>query len=334
MWSPILIFSLAIPALANLIGLSDPLRPHEFENHFAGVKRNALAVDAADRQLQRRQAPQCESQCAWTVATADCATNQCVCNVIGDTSQQDFLNCLECAETYNVTYANILIDVAEDCGYMIPTGVAPAPGPSPTTTPCDTQCAWTDADAQCSDLQCGCEVIEDAGYAAFTSCVDCAESLIPTYASLLVSIASECGLLSGGPAPAPTQTGSSVPCENQCAWTEAADTCNDLECNCEVIQDAGQAAFTSCFDCVETVNASYASLLISVSSECSITTGITSTPAEFTTSSSISVSRTTTVTVAPSQHSSGQKVVDGGIGMNYVIMTLLAAIAGLFGIIL
>lgn len=167
------------------------LHPCVTESRWGDIKRDALALEYLGHQLQRRQTSQCESQCAWTDSASSCTTSQC--NLIGNTSQQAFLNCLDCAETYNATYANDLITVTEGCGFTIPTNTIAAPTPSATAVPCQSQCAWADASESCTDLECDCQIIENAGPAAFTNCLDCAESTNETYASILISVSSVCG---------------------------------------------------------------------------------------------------------------------------------------------
>lgn len=306
------------------------MKPRDLENHAAGIKRDAFAPEAPDHPLQRRQSSQCVTPCAWTNAAENCATLQCVCELIASTTQQQFLSCLDCAETYNATYADIIISFAEQCGIPIPTGAAPVSPPSSTGVPCESQCAWTDASAQCTSLQCDCQVIDNAGSTAFTNCLDCAESNNKTYASILINVASQCGLLST--AAMPTQTGSSNPCASQCAWTDSTSSCTDLQCDCQAIQNAGQSAFTNCLNCAETLDPSYANQLLSVSEQCSFT-ATTSKAASATLNLNPST-RTSTITVPPTQHSSGQKLVDGGIGASYIILMLLAALAGVFGVLL
>src|SRR5271155_3286538 len=119
-------------------------------------------------------------------------------------------------------------------------GSAPAPAPPPAppaVDPCANQCAWTANSDSCTNLTCDCQVLENAGQAAFTSCVNCAAKTNVTYENVLLSVASACGFSPTST----TSTAASSPvttaaCESQCAWAEGSDSCTDLECDCQVIE--------------------------------------------------------------------------------------------------
>ena len=220
----------------------------------------------------------------------------------------------------------------------------PAPAPAPVD-PCASQCAWTANSDSCTTLTCDCQVLENAGQAAFSSCVNCAAQTNVTYENLLLSVASACGFSpTSTTSKSPSSPSSTVACESQCAWTEGAESCTDLQCDCQVIQLAGQAAFSSCLNCAEGSNVTYANILISISEQCQIVSTTSSSTRTFNTLTQTTATKppvtihtaATSATSSTSTHTSGAKkdgFNDGMVSVTYFIIALLAILAGSFSLL-
>ena len=138
---------------------------------------------------------------------------------------------------------------------------------------CLNQCAWVANADSCTDLGCDCQVIADAGQIALSNCYQCSEAYNGTFADRLLSFAVQCNLTSVSTPLATTIT--MLPCEGQCGWSNNAESCTDIACDCQVIQSAGFSAFMNCLTCAEESFTTYAGILTSLNSECQVLAGST-----------------------------------------------------------
>jgi len=133
-----------------------------------------------------------------------------------------------------------------------------------------------------------------------------------------------------GPCESQCATSTSIACESQCAWTENSASCSELECDCQVIEQAGQTAFTNCLNCAEINNVTYADILVSISSLCMFTLTPTGSATQLTASTTPSSNFVPTVTT----HSGGQKVAfsDGITARSYFVLVSVTILASLFSV--
>ena len=325
--------------LLSFLGVSLGVYGDQFDSRFLKVRRSDISG------LHERQTDTCDpGYFACTGAdTGGCCPTGSTCAPNNECAGPPE-SCTDAGQQICGTFCcNAPLVCSESTLTCINGGSPPAPA-APGTNPCASQCAWTTNAESCTNLACDCQVLENAGPAAFTSCVNCAAESNVTYENILLNVASQCSFSpTSTTGQAPSSTSTTIPCESQCAWTEGADSCSDLECDCQVIQLAGQAAFSSCLNCAEGTNVTYANILISISEQCQFTSttsgstpGFTSTPTTTTKLLNTLLTTSTSTTSSTSTHTSGGKKYgfnNGMVSVTYCIIVLLAILAGSFSLL-
>lgn len=283
--------------------------------------------------LERRQLGDCSTPCAWFSNLATCSETDvtCVCGVITQAGSS-VATCANCLQTVNATLAADVIQVEQLCqtGSVTTAPVRTTEAPSqPTGNQCNSQCSLiNEALDVCTDDTCFCPTVVAEGPA----CSQCFAMVNVTEANLIGSVITGCvsefpSLATANPITA-TASGAN-PCSTQCAVVaNAASTCADNSCFCPTFLELGPA----CSSCWATVNATEASLLGSLLTDCMTAGGTTAGTHPLPTTTG----QTTSIRIASTSSSkSGAQVGIGelfGAGYVHYIM-FLAILAGLFTVL-
>ena len=133
--------------------------------------------------------------CAFLAGLNACATTDlpCICRVFTSAGSARLSTCISCEQVHNVTLANEIATVGQQC--LGPAGTTSAASPTATVDPClNGPCTWLRGISSCaeSDTACFCRVFNQAGAAGLSSCLSCEQTVNRTFASEIAFFGSSC----------------------------------------------------------------------------------------------------------------------------------------------
>lgn len=151
---------------------------------------------------------------------------------------------------------------------------------------CTTQCGTIEGALACNSTECACPILNSAGSAGVSTCVNCLTTSSPYLAANLTLFANVCSM-----------------CESQCSTSLTAYiqtlSCNTTACQCTLYLGVGSTALTTCAACVKKFNPTDAAGLLAFAQACGLNVTAPSSSASQTSSASSTATYPTASTAIP-----------------------------------
>lgn len=221
--------------------------------------------------------------CSWLLPITNCVSTDtaCICSVVELGTASQYTECLTYEQSVDIAFANDITDLHEKCPSPVTvSSTRAATGTTATGDPCVVPggaCIWLKNLDSCAtkNLACICDVFAATG-TQVSICVTYEQAVNATIAAEIIELKQRC-LLPSSTSPRPTAD----PCINgACDWLRGITTCaeTDIACFCRVYSAAGGSQISSCVNCEEGFNITFASEIEAIGSQCLTPTPVGNAP--------------------------------------------------------